>query len=350
MRIIEQSLDNDHIARFIIEGDSGKEYCVELDGDTGATLCDCPRHVYKKEVCKHIKFILSNLDRIDFKKLMEVRSMKMLKSGCTTIDTLLGGGFPYGMVTSVTSEPNIGKTKLGLQLALANIKETGKKSIIIETEGEAIDDQKAILKRFAPRYGLDNFMDKIVYYQPLGDTKEFGIQKLMRLFGYDLKLDMSNGGKFSTSFAQIKPQLNEKLLSESSFILIDSITTPIKESVGSETQNLPARAAIIQRLYGKLYQFAKTYNLAIVVNHHTSTNPVMPFGKDLGKMYGGSPVLYNSKYAIQLLPSTSKIKKDKFQGFELEARRVRLIRHPFNVADGQLFDIRLKKDFGFVDL
>ena len=134
-----------------------------------------------------------------------------------------------------------------------------------------------------------------------------------------------------------------------SFVLLDSITMPLKESVGSETQNLPARASIVQRLYGRLYQIAKEYDACVVVTHHASVNPITPYGKDLGHIYGGHPVLYNSKYAIQLLNSTSEIKKNKFKGFEHEARRVRLIRHPY-INETKMFNVRLKTDYGFVDI
>lgn len=348
--IIENiSYDNDGIVRVEVLSDSRRHYIVSIDVDTLKTLCDCPVNVYKKEICKHIKFVLENIDLSCIKRL---ENMDVLKSGCNTIDNLLGGGFPYGMVVSVTAEPNIGKTKLGLQLAVANIKYKKKHSIIIETEGESIDDQTILLKRFANRYGVteDELKQHIKFYQTIGDVKEYGIQKLMKLFGYELKLDMSKGGKFSTDFSQTKIGIPEDVLKSSSFILLDSITTPLKESIGSETQNLPARASIVQRLYGRLYQLAKTYNLLIVVTHHTSVNPVMPFGRDLGKIYGGQPVLYNSKYAIQLVNSTSELKKAYYSGFEDEARRVRLIRHPYIVADGNLHNIRLKKDYGFCDL
>lgn len=349
MKIENISFDNDGIARIEVHSDSGKKYIVCIDSDTLKTWCDCPRNVYKKEQCKHIKFVLENVNLSGLKRRS---NMEVLKSGCDTIDNLLGGGFPYGMVVSVTAEPNIGKTKLGLQLAVANIKKTGKHSIIIETEGEAFEDHLVLMKKFASRFGLSeqDLVKHIKYYQTIGDTKEYGIQKLMRLLGYDLKLNMSKGGKFTTDFAQTKLGIDERILQNSSFMLIDSITTPIKESVGSETQNLPARASIVQRLYGRLYQLAKTYNLLIVVNHHTSVNPVMPFGKDLGKIYGGQPVLYNSKYAIQLLTSTNELRKKYYQGFENEARRVRLIRHPYIIADGKMYNIRLKKDYGFCDL
>ena len=283
---------------------------------------------------------------------MKENKWKYLKSGCNTVDTILGGGFRYGTVTAVTSEPNIGKTKLSLQLALANVASTGKKSMIIDTEGEDRDDIMEILKRFGKRYNLseDEIKKKITIVNCQGDIQEPSLIKLMKLFGYKLKLELSEkGGKYSVSFQNVKPEIDQYKPSDYSFIVIDSLSSPLKETIGTETQNLPARASIVQRLFGKLYQYAKTHNICFVVNHHTSRNPITPFGRDFGKVFGGDPVLYNSKYILQIIDSTSKIKKTKFQGFEDEARRVRLLRHPYIKSD-KLYDIRLKEDYGFVDI
>ena len=280
------------------------------------------------------------------------KNWKYLKSGCKTLDTLLGGGLRYGTVTAFTSEPNIGKTKLAIQLALSNIANTGKKSMIVDTEGEDKTDVEEIARRFAKRFNIDKdtLKEKFVIINSQGDLKESSLIKLMRLFGYDLKLELSEkGGKYSTSFQNIKPEIDNYNVKDFSFIAIDSLSSPLKETIGTETQNLPTRASIVQRLYGKLYQFAKTYDIAFIVNHHTTRNPITPYGRDFGKVFGGDPVLYNSKYVVQIINSTSTIKKAKFKGFEDEAKRIRLLRHPYIKSD-KLYDIRLKEDWGFEDI
>ena len=73
----------------------------------------------------------------------------------------------------------------------------------------------------------------------------------------------------------------------------------------------------------------------------------MPFGRDLGKPYGGNPILYNSKYALEFIDATSKIKTET--GFGEGARRVKLLRRPDEQYTGELKVVNLKKDFGFTD-
>lgn len=363
MELKSFDLSNDNIVRSIILSDSGNIYETCIDLDDNSFLCSCPYHVYNKVACKHIYFLYEQLKELGVKK-MSNKEFEKLETGCKTIDLLLGGGLPYGIVTSVVSEPNIGKTKLGLQCALANIAK-GYKSLIIDTEGEKFEDHLAIMTKFGKRWNLseDDIKKNIIWISAKGDLNELSIEKLLKLFGYKLTLELSSNGKYSVTFEDLVEVIKEgrkiksrkKLLpikeymDNVRYILIDSITMPLKESVGSETQNLPARASIVQRLYGRLYQIAKEYNAAILVTHHASVNPITPYGRDFGHMYGGHPVLYNSKYAIQLLDSTSEIKKTKFKGFEHEARRVRLIRHPY-INDTKLYDIRLKTDYGFCDI
>ena len=61
-----------------------------------------------------------------------------LPTGCTPIDTLLGGGIEGGIVTQVYGEPGSGKTNLCLQIAIECSK-AGKKVIYIDTEGLSFD-------------------------------------------------------------------------------------------------------------------------------------------------------------------------------------------------------------------
>ena len=130
-------------------------------------------------------------------------------------------------------------------------------------------------------------------------------------------------------------------------IVLDSITRPIKDSIGSNTQNLPARSQLIDRLFGKLSNLAIRHNLAVIVNHHTTVNPVTPFGIDHGKMWGGDGMMYTSKYAIQFTNATMKIKNET--GWGIEARRVKLVRRPDEQDTGEWIPVRLMKDYGYCD-
>jgi hypothetical protein len=78
-----------------------------------------------------------------------------------------------------------------------------------------------------------------------------------------------------------------------------------------------------------------------------SVNPITPFGRDLGKPYGGDPILYNSKYAIQFIDAPRKLKDETTWGEE--CRRIKLLRRPDEPTTGELIPVRLRKDWGFCD-
>ena len=167
------------------------------------------------------------------------------------------------------------------------------------------------------------------------------------MFGLMPKLEQSSGGKYTPKFEFSAPILDDKKLGEYSMIIIDSFSKPLKDSVGVNTANLPARSQLQERLFGLLSHIAVKHNIAIIINHHTSKNPVMPFGVDFGKPIGGDSIIYNTKYVIEFWSATNKIKNDS--NFGIEARRVRLVRHPVKQVDLEWKIIRLKKDWGYVD-
>ena len=163
-----------------------------------------------------------------------------------------------------------------------------------------------IMKRFDLDADTINKMYEVKH--TLGDLKLQSIQKLFKMFGLMPTIELSKSGKYSTKIEEVAPSITDKIFEKTSMIVLDSLTKPMKDSVGSETQNLPARSQLTEKLFGKLYSYAMTYNIAVVVLLHATVNPLQMIGQDLGNPYGGAPVLYNSKYAIQILKATHKIK------------------------------------------
>jgi len=348
MIIKELCYDNLGIARATIVSDSGKEYITCADSELYRAWCTCPSYIFSKDgsSCKHITFLFNNLE---YKKMVKNKNLNFVEIGCKTIDDILGGGVPYGIVTATFGEPTSGKSLFGHQCGLANIAATGKNTILIETEGLRTYDVRMIQYKFMDRWGLnkETIDSKYKVIHTMGDIQLKSFQKLFQLFGYIVTDEISKNGKYTLKFTSCTPKLKEKELEETSMIILDSLTKPVKDSVGSNTQNLPARAELVQRLFGKLYDVASRYNIAVVVNHHASINPMMPFGRDLGKPYGGNPVLYNSKYALEFIDAPKKLQNET--GWGQETRRVKLLRRPDVPQDDQLHPVRLKKDYGFTD-
>jgi len=346
MKLKDLYYDNNGIARAIIEGDSGDEYCSSIDGELIRNWCSCPFYVFNNTTCKHLNFMINYLE-ID--KMKKKEDIKFVETGCKTIDDMLGGGIPYSIVTALFGEPESGKSLLGHGAGLANIEKTGKNTILIETEGLRDYDIRLLHYKFMKRYNLDKSTvdSKYNIRHTLGDIQLLSIQKLLQMFGYMATFEISKNGKYSVKFQNCTPTIKEKELQDTSMIILDSLTKPIKDSVGSETQNLPARAQLVERLFGKMYHIAKLYDIAVIVIHHATINPIMPFGRDLGKPYGGNPILYNSKYALELIDAPNKVKTET--GWGMECRRVKLLRRPDEPSTGELIPVRLRKDYGFCD-
>lgn len=345
MNIKSITYGNDRIVKSIIQSDSGVEYVTSLDGDSEHLWCTCPIHVFRKaKICKHALFLL---EHIDIDKMKPTKRFKNLPTGCTTIDMLMGNGFPLGSVTAVFGEPGQGKTILTAQLALSCIKNLKKDVIVIETEGNREQDYLELLNRFKDRWELtEEEIENHIHFIPIiGDYQSQGVVSLLKLVGYNAELEKSKkGDKYTVTFTECKPNLKEEILESSSLLIVDSLTKPLKSSIGHKTQNLPARADLMARFFDRIYQIAYKYQIGIIINHHASIDP-MVWGRDFGKIYGGDEVLYNSKYVIELINSDMAARAKFGKG----ARRVMLIKHPYNPLTREMYAINLKENYGFTD-
>ncbi len=336
-----------NIVKGVILSDSGEEYCCGYDSDYGVTWCSCPYYVFNKTTCKHQLFFLDN---IEIDKMKSKKTYKSIPTDCLTIDTLMGGGFPQGTTVAIYAESGRGKTILSAQMALSCIKNLNKDVIVLETEGNREQDYLELIKRFNNRWELDekDITDKIHFYQVVSgfQDKSKAMADLLKMVGYDVEMKQSKkGDKYTMTFKDCKPKLKEKDLKNAGLLVVDSLTEPLKSTIGHKSQNLPARSELISRFFSRLISIAIDYNLCVILNHHASINPMQLFGRDFGKPYGGDEVLYNSKYILAIIDSdmTARAKYGK------SARRAMLMKHPFNATTGELFPINLKVDYGFTD-
>jgi len=209
MNIKELYYDNIGIARAIIESDSGAQYCTSVDSELFRSWCSCPYYVFNNTTCKHIIHLMNNLE---YDKMTKKTNLNFIDTGSKTVDDLLGGGIPYGIVTAIFGEPTSGKTMFGKQMGLVNIAKTGKKTILIETEGLRDYDTKVLLYKFMNRWNLDKKTvdDKFTIKHTLGDVQLQSIQKLLQMFGYIASFEISKKGKYSTKFNNCTPTISDK--------------------------------------------------------------------------------------------------------------------------------------------
>ena len=99
MQIERLYYDPTGIARAVVRGDSAIYYNVSIDYELLRNWCSCPQYVYYKVPCKHIKFVITNLE---FDKMVnKIAQLDKLSTGSKVIDDLLGGGIPYGTITTI---------------------------------------------------------------------------------------------------------------------------------------------------------------------------------------------------------------------------------------------------------
>ena len=348
MQILSIFYDNIGIGRALILGDSGKVYNTNVDAEINRFWCSCDSNVYNKEKpCKHISYLLTNLEY--GKMVNKIASLDKLSTGSGVIDKLLGGGIPYGTITTIFGEPKVGKSMLGYQVGIANIAKTGLKTLYIDTEGIRRQDFTSIINKFNNQFNVPDkeLTDKFEYMTTLGDLHLKSIQRLFQIFGIMPMIEMSKGGRYTVQFETCGAIIKEEQWKNYGMIVIDSMTAPLKMAIGSNTSNLPTRAQLTERLFGLLIEIAMRNNIAVVVNHHASIDPMNLYGRDFGKAWGGDPILYNSKYALLIIDGDGKTKKET--GFGLECRRIMLIRRPDEQDTGEKFPVCLRKDYGYAD-
>jgi len=348
MKINKINYDNNGTARASILGDAGKEYITCLNREDDHVWCSCNYFTFNPDkLCKHILTLLENVEVFKMKKK---ENLDRVKSGCNAIDDLLGGGVPYGVVTGTFGKPMSGKSQFCYQMAIANLVESNEKTLYIDTEGMRVIDIKGMLYKLGKRYNIskEDIDNRVILKTTIGDIQLKSIQKLMQMFGTMVTFTQSAGGKITPIFQSCTPTIKEEVLGkEFSMIIVDSLSKPVKDGITSTTSNLPTRSQVQERFLGMMNHIATKDNMAVIVNSHVSSNPVMPFGTDFGKPVGGASIMYNTKYTLEFWDATNKIKKES--GFDLEARRVRLYRHPVEQIDGVWKIVRLRKDYGYCD-
>ena len=371
MRIIWYSSDYyDGTIRSVIEGDNGEEYTTNINPIRDISWCSCPSWVYDvTRECKHIRFLRDNIDMVKEKKNAEENNnvvLEGLKCKCDTINDLLStrgldvdGGFQIGTQTSVIGQPKQGKTQLVLDVALFAIQK-GMKAVYIETEGYRQQDTLSTLEKKGSYLGIDRetIEKNFIFIDAMSDFKEQALFKIGKLFGYHIYVaekeikttkegKVISGGKKTLKYDDVDAELTDDIMNGVGVVIIDSLTHPIKETIGHDTENLTARSGFYDRMFAKFYQFARYYNIVMIVIQHTTVQPVMPGGaKDLGKQYGGDSPQYNAKFAVQIVDGTNALRK---QFGHDGVKRVRLWCHPNKITPSRWYPVILDEDGVYID-
>uniref|UniRef100_A0A7C9CVE7 DNA repair protein RAD51 homolog 3 n=2 Tax=Opuntia streptacantha TaxID=393608 RepID=A0A7C9CVE7_OPUST len=186
-------------------------------------------------------------------EMLQADSCSRISTSSTDLDKILGGGISCKEVTEIGGVPGIGKTQLGIQLAI-NVQlpidhgGLGGKAIYVDTEGSfmverALQIAKGCIEDMQPK-GAQGFEDKLMPENFLASIFYF------RVCSYTEQVAMMNHlEKFVLEHQDVK------------VIIIDSITFYFRQ----DFEDLALRTRILGGMALKLMKLAQKFNLAVVV-------------------------------------------------------------------------------------
>ena len=326
----------------IFDSDEKKRSLVcSIDLESGTFNCSCEDFQYRKVLCKHLISVylrLSKPIREKFLKSLREKKDKIFKEGTIStgskkLDEFLGGGLPIGSIANLIGNSKIGKSLFCIQCSSLFSITTGKPVLYCDTEAALIseDVQKRILGFFNKRFNGESAVD----FVDIRDLTSFA-----DFLGLNIKILPTETGKRLDAMIQYSTITEESPIFELmkdvgyGMLVIDSFSALIKRAVPvPPQQNFPARAAIINVLFGRLDEIVSRLRIPCIAVNHISIAPDNPYAK--GRLYGGTAMFYNSKLILQILGG-----KDK------NHRRFRLVYMPGRTEEE--IEIELRRDYGYV--
>ena len=318
-----------------------RDLVCSIDLESGTFNCSCEDFQYRKILCKHLVSIYLRLPKqMKEKFLSSLREKKetlfkegTISTGSERLDEFLGGGLPIGSITNLIGSSKIGKSLFCIQCSSLFSITTGKPVLYIDTETTFLSEevQKRILGFFNKRFNGEASID----FVDIRDLTSFA-----DFLGLNIKILPTETGKRLDAMIQYSTITEESPIFELmkdvgyGMLVIDSFSALIKRAIPvPPQQNFPARAAIINVLFGRLDEIVSKLRIPCITVNHISIAPDNPYAK--GRLYGGTAMFYNSKLILQILSG-----KDK------DKRRFRLVYMPGRTEEE--IEIELRKDFGYI--
>lgn len=222
--------------------------------------------------------------------MLQEDSCSQITTSCKDLDKILGGGISCKEVTEIGGVPGIGKTQLGIQLAInvqipVDYGGLGGKAIYVDTEGSFMVEralqitegciEDMLLKDaqgFQQKLTPEHFLANIFYFRICSYTEQVAM--------------MNHLDKFVSEHPDVK------------LVIIDSVTFYFRQ----DFEDLALRTRILGGMALKLMKLAQKFNLAVVllnqVTHkfvegshrlalalgdswsHASTNRIILYWKD----------------------------------------------------------------------
>jgi DNA repair protein RadA len=209
-------------------------------------------------------------------KLTEKRKeILTFPTGCKALDSIIGGGVRTRVITELSGEYGAGKTETLLTLLVETLTRNPEASSIYFDSEEAFSEVRIAQIANSRGYNPDDILKRTIHI-PVWHTQHF--QEAV-----------------NQADTLIKSQ-NVKLL------LVDSVIAPLRaEYVGREF--LWLRQQILNQILRQLLNYAKAFNLAVVVTNQVVASPQVLFTGDIisqNPPTGGHILAHNAETRLYL--------------------------------------------------
>ena len=205
----------------------------------------------------------------------ERKNQLVFSTGCRSLDELLGGGVRTGSITEFTGEYGTGKTEC-----------------LLTTLVEALGRNRDVSAVF---YDTEETFS-IIRMKHIAETRGYGTEELLGRFTL---LKVWHTDQFQVAVAEADPLINNRNVK---LILVDSIIAPLRaEYIGREM--LAERQQILNNILRELLNYAKLYNLAVVVTNQVSDKPEQVYTYDPVEQKpptGGNIMAHNAETRVYL--------------------------------------------------
>ncbi|CAI0393737.1 unnamed protein product [Linum tenue] len=240
--------------------------CADRASDVIYLLLIEPQVITSKFSVFSFLFVIGAQNAWDI--LLEEESMTRITTSCAELDKILGGGISCKEVTEIGGVPGIGKTQLGIQLAV-NVQipsyygGLGGKAIYIDTEGsfmvervlqiaEACTEDMTEYGRFLGKsiqarqveMGPKDFLENIYYFRVCSYTEQIGLENYL--------------DKFISEHRDVK------------IVVIDSVAFQFRQ----DFDDLAQRTRVLSAMALKLMKLAKKFSLAVVLLNQVTTKVI----------------------------------------------------------------------------
>ena len=176
-------------------------------------------------------------------------------TGCSTLDSLLGGGFERGTATQLYGPPGAGKTNVALSSAVA-VADDGGQALFIDTEGLSIDRFEQLAAGRADDPDVDDAVEEIASRLVISEAYDFDDQR-------EAVRDA------------------EELAEEVGLIVLDSATGFYRLERAGDTEGGQSLRKVAKQVT-HLLSLARRHDLAVVITNQVFTDPDSDRDRALG--------------------------------------------------------------------